>query len=586
VVSLWQASIARRESQTAAAVETFLTGIFKANSSYQSNPENARKTTARELLDIGAKRIATELQDAPEAKLRMLTLLAELYKEVTLAEPALALYRQQVELLRQIEPADSVKLALAFANLGDRAAQANAKEESQKAYGEAIAILDRRGDTATPERGRVEAQLAGALLDWMDPQALETAKRAVSILKRHSPSEELLWAMEVQAILTSQKGERRASLKLVREALEIALGMPGVNHHALVGLHLSVGRQLSQNNQVEAAEASMRTAYEMALAKEGPDSHLTVNAALEIGTLFYRNGEYVKSLAVFGPAANSAQRALDKGDRSWLNLVVVANHGETLMKLGKVENGLEIPARAQKARDILDVQPPRDTMLREQVAEAHAMMGTHSAAEFELDAAQKVIGEKMQGNKREIENLIRARLRCALIRRDKLRTPDLAAQTKLANVPADETPNAALRRLVLLAEAQFVAGDHPGALMAATQLINTLPQSTAPTYDGDRERRASLVAGKVHVLQGRAELALPLLQRAVSLAEGRLDTQTSADHADALIWLGQAQLATGNTQEAKQMTRLAKEIHNRHPKLEEAFRKPLAILNERLRALP
>jgi tetratricopeptide (TPR) repeat protein len=120
--------------------------------------------------------------------------------------------------------------------------------------------------------------------------------------------------------------------------------------------------------------------------------------------------------------------------------------------------------------------------------------------------------------------------------------------------------------------------------MAATQLINTLPQSTAPAFDGDRERRASLVAGKVHFLQGHAELALPLFQRAVSLADGRLDTQTSADHADSLIWLGQAQLATGHAQEARQMARQAKEIHDRHPQLEENFRKPLANLNARLRA--
>jgi len=45
------------------------------------------------------------------------------------------------------------------------------------------------------------------------------------------------------------------------------------------------------------------------------------------------------------------------------------------------------------------------------------------------------------------------------------------------------------------------------------RVIPLLPRSSAPSYDGDRERRANLVAGKVHSLQGHPDLALPFLRR-------------------------------------------------------------------------
>jgi tetratricopeptide (TPR) repeat protein len=171
-----------------------------------------------------------------------------------------------------------------------------------------------------------------------------------------------------------------------------------------------------------------------------------------------------------------------------------------------------------------------------------------------------------------------------VIRGDGQLSLELVAQQKLAVVPSDESPNAALRRLAILAEVQLVGGDLPGALTSASQLIQTLPQSNAAAYDGDRERRASLVAGKVHMLQGHPEMARPLIVRAVDLADGRLNTSTSPQHADALIWLGMAQLAMGHRQEAKKLADQAKEIHDRHPQLAEAFRKPLADLNSRLKA--
>ena len=85
-------------------------------------------------------------------------------------------------------------------------------------------------------------------------------------------------------------------------------------------------------------------------------------------------------------------------------------------------------------------------------------------------------------------------------------------------------------------------------------------------------------------MQKRPAEAIALLKRALSLAEGRLDTQMSPHHADGLIWLGMAQLAAGERREAKALALQAKAIHDRHPQLAVVFRKPLAELNTKLQA--
>ena len=116
-VALWQASAARREAQTAKAVQEFLLDIFQANSGNQSDPQKARNTTARELLDIGARKIDASLGDAPEVKLALLATLGQLYNDVGLNPQASELHAKRVQLARQTYGDNSLELASALLDL-------------------------------------------------------------------------------------------------------------------------------------------------------------------------------------------------------------------------------------------------------------------------------------------------------------------------------------------------------------------------------------------------------------------------------------------------------------------------------------
>jgi tetratricopeptide (TPR) repeat protein len=322
----------------------------------------------------------------------------------------------------------------------------------------------------------------------------------------------------------------------------------------------------------------MRDAYSLAMEKDGPDSRFTLNAAMELAGLYLDNGQFLKALDVYRPAVRSAQSMLDRGERNWINLIVIAEYGYALAKAGRIDEGLKVIQTTQKARDILDSQPPMDLIVQDRAAKAYALSGADASVLSQIEVLRN-----LQEKKVGVGWPQRVELFAAQMRGDTQLVRGLVAREKLAEVPPNETPNAALLRLAPLAEGLLGSGDLDGALAAAKHLIETLPKSKEPSFDGDVERRASLVAGKVHVLQKRPTEAIPLLQRALSLAEGSLDTQMSPHHADALIWLGMAHLATGHKPEAKKLADQVKAIHDRHPQLAQVFRKPLADLNARIK---
>ena len=103
-LALREAQLARTQARKAEAVQDFLQDIFNANSLENPDPLKARKTTARELLDIGVKNLDTALNDAPEAKLEVLTRLSFLYTtlEMEEEEPAGSIKRKRIELTRAV----------------------------------------------------------------------------------------------------------------------------------------------------------------------------------------------------------------------------------------------------------------------------------------------------------------------------------------------------------------------------------------------------------------------------------------------------------------------------------------------------
>jgi eukaryotic-like serine/threonine-protein kinase len=186
-----QADIARRETQRAQAVQGFLTDIFRANTDQQADPQRARNTTARQLLDVGAARLSSALRDAPEARASVMKTLSEMYAELNLGEPAAALATDRVQLLRQIHGNDDRQVAQALVSLASLLPGTSRRAEILPALLEAQRILDAAGDTGSRLRGDLLTRLAQRYQNISVSRMKQLADEAVRVLRPHAvPNED------------------------------------------------------------------------------------------------------------------------------------------------------------------------------------------------------------------------------------------------------------------------------------------------------------------------------------------------------------------------------------------------------------
>ena len=151
-VALWQARrahgqarIARNEAKVSFAVQEFIQGVFRASSGDQHDPIKARQRTAKELLDEGAERIENELDDAPQAKLRVLKTLADMYDDMAQFDAAIGLQARRAQLAALVDGPDSSTRLHALSDQAGELATAERLQEAATVLEQAAAI-QARGD--------------------------------------------------------------------------------------------------------------------------------------------------------------------------------------------------------------------------------------------------------------------------------------------------------------------------------------------------------------------------------------------------------------------------------------------------------
>ncbi|HLK20016.1 MAG TPA: serine/threonine-protein kinase, partial [Bryobacteraceae bacterium] len=225
--ALWEARIAREQARTSAAVQEFTEDIFRANSVEQPDPLKAQQTTARQLLDIGARKVNSQLNDAPQAKLRMLTILGSLYMNLGLEDEAVALERQRVTLAKSLHGARSPLAAEALIQLGTSMHASNAVNDRLGVLLEAKSILDARKDYDSPDRAWLCWVLAEHYQSTDIPQSLAYAKESVRIYRNFPPSQDLARAYFVLGLAYSNSGDLEQSAVAFDETIKLSKRFSG-----------------------------------------------------------------------------------------------------------------------------------------------------------------------------------------------------------------------------------------------------------------------------------------------------------------------------------------------------------------------
>jgi serine/threonine-protein kinase len=518
VTLAWQERRAQREAQRAAAMQAFMVDLFRTNSSRQADPVRARQTTARELLDIGAARIQSELDQAPENKLALLRLFGNLYDEFALSTEQLPMRQRAVALSRQLYGPDSVELA------SDLIAQARVTfddhDQAEALLAQARAILERRGDRHSLLRGRL--LVASATNNYTnDPQrALADATQAVTLLSAYPPSSELARALQLQGVATAYSGKTAEAVAPLRRSVQVSIQAEGDPNPSLSGYYIQLGETESYAFEHAAAAADLRRGIQRAQHSVAENDFALVRARATLAVALVNADRAQEGLA----EASLARAAAPHQDRSpeaqFLIIHTLSARSRAQVRAGDPAAALDDAQQAVRLSRQVD---PGGTVLissLQRQAEALVELGHSDQAHPVLDECDQLMDAHGTAGPNDFNMLLRVRA--------------LLAQGRLAQARADyarlkpvsgEGPKAQTRRLQrALAEAELA--------LAGGDAADAARRAHAATEEAGHNALAPFLrsmAAEGRLIEGRATLALGDAAGAVRLFNASLALRRELD---------------------------------------------------------
>jgi tetratricopeptide (TPR) repeat protein len=562
VAAVWQMKQAREQSRTAQAALAFMDEVFLANSIYQANPSKARAVTARELLDVGARRIETELADAPEAKLRMLKTMARMYRQLALSEEEASLARQRVALARSLHGDRHDERVDALLDLARATVSGPHKAEGLQALHEAAAVLDARGERDSLRRGTAELLAASDLLETDPLAALQRFDQALAILRRYPQSEELVDALSSKADAHGALRQSKPAQEVLLEGL--ALLPPGSARTATFHARLCL-TQLSLNDPLN-AETHCREALDTARRHLGADSPTTLENASMMAVFYMRSSRLAQTIALL---ENMLPMAVAAGEhdghmQETQTRILLA---DAYLLHGRMEDSLRV------ARAAATLTNGRATLVefRLRVLEVEAR-GLIEAGHFAEALSALHEADQLRQQRGRIDGPVYnthlfARVHWMLAQG---RGDEAAALAARFRVPADAAARPvapeALERDSLRAESELARHRLDEAMSIAADVRERIAKSVSPPLLALWEQRMELVNGVARLEAQQPDRARVHLEHAIALAAKTLDAN-SPQLADMQAWLGLALVSGGHAEPAMALLDKARAVHAAHVEL-------------------
>ena len=293
---LWQsrraeqaAAVARAEASTSRNVKDFLVDVFRS-----ASPEEAlgKPLSAREMVDIGAKRVGFELKAEPDVQIAMYEALGDIYGGLGDRQAAVEAYRSGLEraarhLGQEAVTTDRLRVALAGA-LGGGDAKPGAK--SDEARGLLLAVLARAdaddGHAALRVQARVTLGLQQAALGDR-PAAEATLRTAVAEARLLGATDDETLATAIAALGDELGAAERCNdaIPLYREALSIREHKVDGRSPAITSIEADLANCLDDEGNVTEAESMSRAVVATEREVLGEDHPSYANALQSLGTI-------------------------------------------------------------------------------------------------------------------------------------------------------------------------------------------------------------------------------------------------------------------------------------------------------------
>jgi serine/threonine-protein kinase len=575
--ALWQARIARNEARTSAAVEEFTEDIFHANSAEQPDPVKARQTTARQLLDIGARKVASNLNDAPAAKLRMLAILGSLYFDLGLSDESVALQRQRVALAKALYGAHSPLVVRPLIDLGGAMHASRVVNDQEAVLLEGKAILDANHDFTSETRATLLSYLAQRYSSTDLPKSIALAEESLAIYRKYPPSAAFGEALYVAGMSYLDAGDSRHAAGILREAIPLSKKLSGDPNSDLPRYYSFQAEAETNLREYAAAEADYRTALKYAVALGGDEDVDTLETESRLGMFLVLTSRPRAALVYLQKAKDDCLRTKGPDDPFYTPQMLLM-YGRVLEANGRPEEALKSISQAVENRR----RNRPGTRYLAQMLEDQALvlteLGRYQQAGRLLDEAEQ-INQKIHG--KLDDNYLAPRVRLALDQG----AGDEAGKLLERYFGASPDPVAAsyqpLSKIDSRAELALLRKDGNTAIAVAQQLATAVVSSHQETYLRSWQIKAGQEEGRGRLLENDPAGALPLLQRALDDQAAMLDPQSPAiAQAEALV--GLAYLDLGNRAQARDLLSKARAIVQTHAELSLRYLQPIHELSARL----
>ena len=283
--------VARREAETAERTSAFMVKLFQS-----SDPQLTRgaTVTAREVIDEGAKRIATELANEPVMQARLMYTIGQVYVSLGLLEQALEMAEQSLAIRRKQLPSGDIDLAASLHLLGRVYDDQGKSEEARKAFTEALALYEALGAKGTDGVVDVLGNYAWMLGDLGELRRADSMiTRALELIAAKQPpdQERLVKLLNNQASIKMNMGQADTAVQILARALPLTSEYYGDTSGSIANVLTNFGVAYSMLGQFDKASGYANRALIVYRAIYGEVHPMVIKALGNLGVYLAQAGK-------------------------------------------------------------------------------------------------------------------------------------------------------------------------------------------------------------------------------------------------------------------------------------------------------
>jgi hypothetical protein len=382
------AAAAREQGAVAAAVQQFMTALFKANTARQPNPQAARATTARELLDIGAERVGTDLAGQPAARHEVALLLSTLYSELGLEQRSLDMARHAYAAAQQASPAGSPRQLAAMSRMLEQVRLVGQPTELRAWVVQAENQLLRLPARPDPERIDLLCRLA-LIHELNQPaRAWELGSQATALARLLGEAALLQRSLGVQARAGVRLQRDAQAEVLLTEALQLAARSGARWSFEQAQMRAALAEAQSRQLRYTAAAATLGDALAAAERDGGADHMDATQLRLRLATPLVVLGQVSQAAALLERVRDTLRA--QGSERQLVLSLALSDLGIVRTELGQLAAADDALAEALMLRDRLRPESDAAAAVRENLSHLRLAQGRSDEAESLLQESEAI----------------------------------------------------------------------------------------------------------------------------------------------------------------------------------------------------